>query len=312
MRLAALSKKIVEPKLTYHRGRLHSHQHLSLGVVVPCHNNSWQLSGLLKSLRYQTVKPEIVVAVDDNSNPSEEAGVRNLCRNFGAVYTKLPAPRTRLEAFGRRSHARNLGTRTLDTDLVLYLDGDMLLSPKYVQEIKYYHTVLPGIYVRGRRYSIPADQQAKGIDDCLREVAKPPDPAAPLCPGYVTAPTGFVWERAYQAAYYDKWEWCASSNLSVSRSHALEIGCWDETFVGWGEEDIDFSFRLYQLGLTPILLTSEDANAYHLEHHIDYETNILTLRGNAKYLISKYPQIAEYRKEAYAQYNINVEDLLRE
>jgi len=253
----------------------------------------------------------MVVAVDDNSNPSEEARLRNLCGNFRAVYTKLPAPRTRLEAFGRRSHARNLGTRTLDTDLVLYLDGDMLLSPKYVQEIKYYHAVLPGIYIRGRRYSIPVAQQAKGMDDCLSEVAKPQIPAAPLALEYITPPTSFVWEQAYQAAYYDKWEWCASNNLSVRRTHALEIGCWDENFVGWGEEDIDFSFRLSQLGLTPILLTSDNANSYHLEHKIDYETNAFTLRENARYLLSKFPQIAEYRRDAYARFDINVEDLLR-
>ncbi len=287
-----------------------AHNQLSLGVVVPCHNNSWQLSGLLKSLRYQTVKPEMVVAVDDNSNPPEEAGLRNLCRNFGAVYTKLPTPRTRLEAIGRRSHARNLGTKTLNTDLVLYLDGDMLLSPKYVREIKHYHAVLPGTYIRGRRYSIPAAQQAKGMDDCLSEVAKPQIQAAALAPEYLTPSTGFVWQKAYKAAYYDKWEWCASNNLSVRREHALEIGCWDENFVGWGEEDIDFSFRLYQLGLTPILLTSESANSYHLEHPIDHETNALTLKKNAKYLISKFPQIADYRKEAYARYNLNVDDLL--
>ena len=288
-----------------------SHDQISLGVVVPCHNNSWQLSGLLESLRYQTAKPEMVVVVDDNSNPSEKFRLRYLCRKFGAIYTKLPAPRTRLETLGRRSHARNLGTKALDTDLILYLDGDMLLSPRYVEEVKYYNTVLPGIYVRGRRYSIPAARQAKGMDHCLSEVAAQQTPGAPLSPGYITAPIGFVGGAAYQAAYYDKWEWCASNNLSVRKNHALEIGCWDENFVGWGEEDIDFSFRLSQLGLTPILLTSDNANSYHLEHKIDYETNAFTLRENARYLLSKFPQIAEYRRDAYARFDINVEDLLR-
>jgi GT2 family glycosyltransferase len=312
VRLAALSKRIVEPKLNYQKGRLHSHQRVSLGVVVPCHNNSWQLSGLLESLRYQTVKPEMVVVVDDNSNPSEKVRLRYLCRNFRAVYTKLPDPRTRLEAFGRRSHARNLGTKTLDTDLILYLDGDMLLSPKYVQEIKYYHAVLPEIYIRGRRYSILAAQQAKGMDDCLSEVARQQIPATPLSLGYATPPTSFVWEKAYKAAYYDKWEWCASSNLSVRNEHVSQIGYWDENFVGWGEEDIDFSFRLYRLGLTPIHLVSGDAASYHLEHPVDHETNTLTLKKNGSYLMSKFPELAEYRREAYAQYNVNIDDLFQE
>lgn len=289
-----------------------SHNQFSVGVVVPCHNNSWQLSGILKSLSNQTVRPETVVAVDDNSSPSEEVRLRYLCREFGAVYTNLPAPRTPVEAFGRRSHARNLGTRTLDTDLVLYLDGDMLLSPKYVEEIKYYHAVLPEIYIRGRRYSILAAQQAKGMDDCLSEVARQQIPAATLSLGYATPPTSFVWEKAYKAAYYDKWEWCASSNLSVRNEHVSQIGYWDENFVGWGEEDIDFSFRLYRLGLTPIHLVSDNAVSYHLEHHIDHETNTLTLKKNGSYLMSKFPELAEYRREAYARYDVNIDDLLQE
>jgi len=302
----------VEPKLNYEKGRLHSHQGLSLGVVVPCHNNSWQLSGLLESLQYQTVKPEMVVVVDDNSNPSEKVRLRYLCRNFRAVYTKLPDPRTHLEAFGRRSQARNLGTKTLDTDLILYLDGDMLLGPKYVQEIKCYHAVLREIYIRGRRYSILAAQQAKGMDDCLSEVARQQIPATPLSLGYATPPTSFVWEKAYKAAYYDKWEWCASSNLSVRNEHVSQIGYWDENFVGWGEEDIDFSFRLYRLGLTPIHLVSGNAVSYHLEHHIDHETNTLTLKKNGSYLMSKFPELVEYRREAYARYGVNIDDFLQE
>ncbi len=302
----------MEPKLNYEKGRLHSHQGLSLGVVVPCHNNSWQLSGLLESLQYQTVKPEMVVVVDDNSNPSEKVRLRYLCRNFRAVYTKLPDPRTHLEAFGRRSQARNLGTKTLDTDLILYLDGDMLLGPKYVQEIKCYHAVLREIYIRGRRYSILAAQQAKGMDDCLSEVARQQIPATPLSLGYATPPTSFVWEKAYKAAYYDKWEWCASSNLSVRNEHVSQIGYWDENFVGWGEEDIDFSFRLYRLGLTPIHLVSGNAVSYHLEHHIDHETNTLTLKKNGSYLMSKFPELVEYRREAYARYGVNIDDFLQE
>ncbi len=305
------SHDLMERKVNHKRVRQASHKQLSLGVVVPCHNNSWQLYGVLQSLNYQTVKPEMVVVVDDNSSRSEETRLRNLCRSLGAVYKKLPAPRNRLEGLGRRSHARNNGTKALDTDLVLYLDGDMLLGPKYVEEIKCYHAVLQRIYIRGHRYSIPAAYQAKGMAICLNDVATQQIPEETLSLGYVAPPTNCVWKKAYKAAYYDKWEWCASNNLSVRKEHASQIGYWDENFVGWGEEDIDFSFRLHQLGLTPILLMKNGAVCYHLEHSIDHPTNTLTLKENAKYLMRKFPEIAEYRKEAYARYNINVEDFLQ-
>ena len=281
----------------------------SLGVVVPCHNNSWQLYGVLRALNYQTTVPEAVIVVDDNSDPVEEQKLRALCNNLRASYQRLPPPQTELEALGRRSHARNAGTRCLDTDLILYLDGDMLLSPRYVEEIKHYHNALQRIYIRGQRYGIPATLQARGMDICLIEVAEQRLDNAVLSPEYIAPSTDFIWTRAYKEAFYDKWEWCASNNLSVRNEDATQIGYWDENFVGWGEEDMDFSYRLYKSGLTPIYLASDTAASYHLEHPIDHETNAYTLKANARYLLSKFPEIAPDRKEAYARYNVNIEGL---
>ena len=282
---------------------------LSLGVVIPCHNNSWQLSGVLTSLAYQTVKPDAVVVVDDNSNGPEAHSLRQLCRTCGAIYTRLARPRNELEALGRRSHARNAGTSLLDTDVVLYLDGDMLLNSGYVQEVKLYHAALPRIYLRGLRYCIPTEQQSRGYDNCLSEFLRECQATAPSPVDYVGADDHLP-HLSEKRARYDRWEWCASNNLSVRRRYAIEIGCWDQNFLGWGEEDIDFSFRLFRLGLTPMLLTGVNANCYHLDHYVDRRANQMTLKRNAAYLINKWPGIAEYRRAAYAQYQIDVDDLL--
>jgi glycosyltransferase involved in cell wall biosynthesis len=226
-------------------------------VVVPCHNNSWQLGGILKSLHYQTVSVEKVVVVDDNSNSREEDRLRSLAKELGARYRKLPPPRNRRETLGRRSHARNVGTKSLDTDIILYLDGDMLLGPRYVEGIKHYHATLQSVYIRGNRYGIPAALQVKGMEVCLNQVAKQHISTETLPSTYIIRPADFIGTPAYKAAYYDKWQRCASNNLSVRNEHASRIGYLDENFLGWGEEDMDFSFRLYQLGLTPLLLASD-------------------------------------------------------
>ncbi len=281
---------------------------LSLGVVIPFHNNPRQLYGVLKSLNYQSVTPETVVVADDNSDTWAEREVRSLCKDLGAHYRKVPPPRNRLETLGRRSHARNLGTKCLDTDIVLYLDGDMLLGPKYVEEIKFYHTALDRVYMRGHRYGIPAAYQVRGAEACLDAIAKQQMPAEVVPAGYITEPRNPIGDQVYEAAHLDRWEWCAGNNLSVRRAYVSQIGYWDERFLGWGEEDIDFSFRLSQLGLTPLLLSSDSAACYHIDHHVDHETNRSTLRENGRYLTSKFPQIKEYRKEAYALYGIDIED----
>ena len=288
---------------------LASRDQLSLGVVVPSHNGSWQLDGVLRSLDCQSVRPETVVVVDDGSDPWEERRVRSLCRDLGALYTRLPPPRSGREALGRRSHARNLGTKCLDTDVILYLDGDMLLCPTYIEEIKRCHSIFGKVYIRGRRYGIPAACQANGIEICLNAIAKKQLGAPLQSVRYVAEPQSSAGPLVRGTAYRDRWEWCASNNMSVRSEYVAQIGYWDEGFLGWGEEDMDFSFRLFRLGLTPLVLQTDDAAAYHLDHEVDYEMNRMTLRENGKYLMGKFPGIGVYRKEAYARYGINIEDL---
>lgn len=283
---------------------------LSVGVVIPCHNNARQLYGVLMALRHQSERPQEVVVVDDNSQPGEERRLRALSEDFGAGYHKLQIPKNDMEALGRRSHARNAGTKCLDTDLVLYLDGDMLLGPKYVEEIKRYHAALQGVYIRGRRSCVPRILQDEGMDACLERITQwHSSSETSWSPAYMVGVADYAWRRAYRSAYYDKWEWCASSNLSVRNDAISRIGYWDENFVGWGEEDVDFSYRLYRSGLVPLFLSSNNATAYHLEHDIDHKINRFTLKINARYILSKFPEIVINRKDAYAAHDIDIDDL---
>jgi GT2 family glycosyltransferase len=251
----------------------------------------------------------MVVVVDDNSGPLEGRRIRGLCGDLGALYRRVPTPRNLRETLGRRSHARNLGTRCLNTDIVLYLDGDMLLGPKYVEEIKLYHAVFDRAYIRGQRRSISVAWQANGMEICLGAVAMKQLLTSVPSVGYIARPQGFSGEVVYGAAHCDRWDWCASNNLSVRRAYVAQIGYWDEEFLGWGEEDVDFSFRLHRLGLVPLILETDDAASYHLEHQVDRETNEVTLRDNGRYLIGKFPGIEEYRRDAYAIYGIDIENL---
>src|SRR5207245_8538300 len=120
--------------------------------VIPCHDNAFSLSIVLRALGRQTLQPQQIIVVDDHSSAPESLQLRRLCRLHAADYERLPPPRTPAERLGRRSHARNAGTRRLRTDLVLYLDGDMLPSPGYVDELHLHHGRRGWIYVRGTRH----------------------------------------------------------------------------------------------------------------------------------------------------------------
>jgi GT2 family glycosyltransferase len=282
----------------------------SLGVVIPCHDNSVALSGVLRSLAGQATRPDRVVVVDDNSSAVEASRLKRLCEAHAAIHLRLAPPDGAAEALGRRSHARNAGSRRLDTDLILYLDGDMLLAPRYIEEIRRQHARRQGVYLRGRRFAIPAAFQRGGMRACLDRAARRPAASAEAQVGYASAPSGHSWRSAGGNCYYDRWDWCAGNNLSVRRRHAIDVGLWDERFYGWGEEDLDFSYRLHRHGLVPLFVAGPRAACFHLDHPVDRERNASTLRANARYLLSKFPQVAERRREAYRLYGIDVDALL--
>ncbi len=55
-----------------------------------------------------------------------------------------------------------------------------------------------------------------------------------------------------------------SCALTAPRHLVQNIGGFDETFIGWGAEDIDFSLRLHQAGASFLLM--RDCPALHLPH----------------------------------------------
>ena len=74
------------------------------------------------------------------------------------------------------------------------------------------------------------------------------------------------------------------------------IGNWDENFTGWGEEDIDYTYRAYKKGFSLLMPSLRDYITMHLSHEIEDKSSVLS---NAEYLLSKYPELREERSAFY-------------
>lgn len=96
----------------------------------------------------------------------------------------------------------------------------------------------------------------------------------------------------------------AASGLKFLSSYLLfvpvhiinDIGAWDVNFEGWGEEDIDYTFRAYKKGYSMIMPSIPNYLTMHLSHDIGNSASLLT---NAEYLLSKYPELREERTGFY-------------
>lgn len=95
----------------------------SLGAVVLSYNKAWIFERFWSSLLTQTRPPERVIIVDDGSTD----GTKELLARI-KPHEHFPDALVRDTGHIGQSAARNHGLEFLGTDLVIFLDGDLLLQ----------------------------------------------------------------------------------------------------------------------------------------------------------------------------------------
>lgn len=90
----------------------------TIGAVILSFNKAWIFNTFLLTLVGQTRRPDQTVIVDDGSTD----GTRKLLDHYSDRYHIVHTTR-----WGQ-SEARNFGLGLLETDLVIFLDGDLLLQ----------------------------------------------------------------------------------------------------------------------------------------------------------------------------------------
>lgn len=90
----------------------------TLGAVVLSFNKACVFKRFWESLENQTRRPDQIVVIDDGSKDGSWELVRDLCKEWPAIQTQRIG----------QSAARNRGLELLNTDLAIFLDGDLLLQ----------------------------------------------------------------------------------------------------------------------------------------------------------------------------------------
>jgi hypothetical protein len=72
-------------------------------------------------------------------------------------------------------------------------------------------------------------------------------------------------------------------------------------FEGWGEEDTELFYRLFNSGGEFRILTDPRLRVRHLAHSIDHAANYESFKRNARYFLAKFPEVAYLRREFYVQ-----------
>lgn len=223
-----------------------------ISVVVPYFENQAGLDQVLTGLALQThpMRRLQVVVADDGSRAAP---------TVPESASALSVVVVRQQDLGfRAGAARNLGVAASDGSLLAFLDGDTVPTPSYLEHLSRLPTLLPEAVVGGRRrYGRLTRWPAERVARWLTTGSDGPDEIAG--PRWLTETyqrTGDLL-RCGSRGY----TFLIGAVLGCTREFFDELGGFDESIVGYGGEDYDFTYRAWNLG--GVLAHVPDAVAWH-------------------------------------------------
>ena len=208
---------------------------LDLSVVIPTYNRIDTLRYVIPSLLAQDLdagRYEIIVA-DSNSNDGTAEYLRQISAREARV-RHLPG------AYSGRAAARNAGIAAAQGAIVLFNDSDIIAATDLLtRHLSRHHErrcAVVGLEVQVRSYN---EYLAKSRTPPTRDTLHPP------------------------SRKQISWLYFLTGNASVPKADLEAVGGFDESFTGYGHEDLELGYRLQARGI-PIVYEAKAVN-YHLQ-----------------------------------------------
>lgn len=208
---------------------------MDLSVVIPTFNRLATLREVIPSLLAQTIdraRYEIVVADSESTDGTAEY--------LAGVATGAPSVRYVPGRYSGRAAARNAGIATARGRIVLFNDSDIIASSDLLERHLARHA-------QQRCAVVGLEVQVKSLAE-YRDRSKAPPDRDTLHP-----PTR---KRL-------SWLYFLTGNASAGKEDLDAVGGFDESFTGYGHEDLELGYRLQAHGV-PIVYEPK-AVSYHLQ-----------------------------------------------
>jgi len=219
-------------------------------LIITSYNWPSALRLVLESVSKQTVAPDYVLVADDGSGIGVQLVVCEWMKRFSYLrHVWQP------DVAFRAARVRNLAALKTDADHLVFVDGDCLLPPTFIEKQR--ELIRPNTLVAGGRYLADSKQTERL-----------------LSAGVANGPalySGAKFKSFSLGALRDlrprNWRGVKTCNFAVMRRDFSNVGGFDESYVGWGREDTDLVVRLVNAGVT-VRSGRFGACVYHLHHRV--------------------------------------------
>jgi GT2 family glycosyltransferase len=236
-----------------------------ISVVVPTYNRLSTLEYVLPTLLAQDLARgdfEVLVCDSNSTDGTAEFMARMHAEHPNARY--LPG------AYSGRAAARNAGIAAAQGEVVLFNDSDIFASPDLLSQHLRHHRAQGNVAVVG------LEVQVKDFDDYRHKRDHPEARGSLHKPTRKRLP----------------WLYFLTGNASVRRADLLRVGCFDESFTGYGHEDLELGYRLERAGIT--ILYEPKAINYHCQDvpHDDQKEKMRLAGRSTVRFFRKHPDFA--------------------
>jgi len=238
---------------------------IKLSIVVPTYNRLDTLREVLPTLLQQTLSQEAYEILICDSNSTD-----GTAEYLAGVHEDHPNVRHLPGSYTGRAMARNAGVVAAAGEVVLFNDSDILASSDLLEQHLQHHRQRKKIAVVG------LEVQVKDLADYAY---KRDNPQA----------RGFLHPPSRKRL---PWLYFLTGNASVRRDDLVRVGSFDESFTGYGHEDLELGYRLEKAGVK--ILYEPKAINYHCQdvpHDDQKEKMKLAGRSTVRFYL-KHPDFA--------------------
>lgn len=243
----------------------------SASLIISTYNNTRFLKPSLLSAFQQGPSLKEIIVVDDGSTDETKALIKSM-------HTQSPVPLFHVwhkdEGF-KLAEIRNKGAKEASGDVLIFIDGDMFLHPKFVDDHVSFSK--ENQFLQGSRVILDPKATEKVVGRDIYRLIKFYEPG--LRNRLYAIRSSFL-ARMHKSKNSYFWS-IRGCNMSVPRKLYEKINGFDSRFIGWGREDSEFAARLLNSGAKRRDIKNM-AVAFHLYHE---EATRKSLEDNHKRLM---------------------------
>lgn len=266
--------------------------------IIVLSSNNHGINIVLDAILPQLDRNDEIIIVDDHTEEKLLSAIEEYSK-FEAIIILHSKHK------GNRSYNRNLGAKLAKNEILIFIDGDMVIDETAVMNFKIAHNCHIEVAFIGQthatRYSDIPLQLFSGINNYSKLISTANgrksiyrnEIFADKRYAYLTDPK---LKDYYWLLYY-------SGVCSVDHEVFNKTGGFDESFNEWGAEDVDLGYRISKFGKIGFIL---DIHSVHIPHSRD----ILSIEtSNYNNLVNLFIKYKTWEWELLSTFKVDVTTL---